>query len=200
VYFTGIGWVPFDPTPSAAPAESQSSGVAATSAARADAGDVRLRGDGGGAASERGTDTGASATADGGTSVWLWTAIVVLALLLIGTAVVVVGILRGRRKLGSDELADAQLAELRGALERLGWDVPAYTTLLELERRLGRLAGPASARYAAELRAYRYDPRGPGAPTLAERRAVRRELTAGGGLRARLRGLVALPPGGPRIA
>ena len=43
VYFTGIGWVPFDPTPTAAPAESQSSGLAATSAARADAGEVRQR-------------------------------------------------------------------------------------------------------------------------------------------------------------
>ncbi len=40
VYFTGIGWVPFDPTPIRAPAESQSSGLFATSAARGDAGEV----------------------------------------------------------------------------------------------------------------------------------------------------------------
>ena len=33
VYFNGIGWVPFDPTPSAAPAESQSDGSGAGSAA-----------------------------------------------------------------------------------------------------------------------------------------------------------------------
>ncbi|HEV3376118.1 MAG TPA: transglutaminase domain-containing protein, partial [Thermoleophilaceae bacterium] len=43
VYFTGIGWVPFDPTPIRAPAESQSSGFLATSAARGDAGEVTTR-------------------------------------------------------------------------------------------------------------------------------------------------------------
>ncbi len=43
VYFTGIGWVPFDPTPTASPAESQSGGLAATSAASADAGEVSSR-------------------------------------------------------------------------------------------------------------------------------------------------------------
>ena len=41
------------------------------------------------------------------------------------------------------------------------WEVPAGTTLLGLERRLGRAAGPAAARYAAALRAHRYDPRSP---------------------------------------
>ena len=40
VYFTGIGWVPFDPDAHRAPAESQSSGLLATSAARGDAGEV----------------------------------------------------------------------------------------------------------------------------------------------------------------
>ena len=32
---------------------------------------------------------------------------------------------------------------------------------------------------------------------MGERRALRRELSARGGLRGRLRGLLALPPGGP---
>ena len=50
------------------------------------------------------------------------------------------------------------------------------------------------------LRAYRYDPRSPGAPSLRERRALRRDLTARTGLSGRLVGLAAIPPGGPRPA
>jgi hypothetical protein len=63
---------------------------------------------------------------------------------------------------------------------------------------LGRAAGPASASYAGGLRAHRYDPRAPSAPGAADRRALRRELTARTGLLGRLRGLLAIPPGGPR--
>jgi protein-glutamine gamma-glutamyltransferase len=202
VFFTGIGWVPFDPTPSAAPAESQSNGVGATSAARGDAGEVRALGQGGiGAASERGTDRGAAATADDGGSSWL------LPVLLVGFLMVggVCGLfairrLRIRRALGPEQLVDAQLAELRTALEQLGWDVPEHTTLLGLERRLDRAVGPDSARYVAALRAHRYDPRGPDGPGAQQRRALRRELTGRGGVRARLRGLRAIPPGGPTPA
>ena len=91
----------------------------------------------------------------------------------------------------------AQLSELRRALERLGWDLPASTTLLALEQRLGRFAGPASEAYAGALRATRYDPRTPGGPSLRSRRAVRRELTRGS-VFDRLRGLIAIPPGAPR--
>ena len=55
VWFPGIGWVPFDPTPARSPAQSQSSALA-TSAAAADAGEVEnIRG--GVAASDRATDT-----------------------------------------------------------------------------------------------------------------------------------------------
>ena len=68
---------------------------------------------------------------------------------------------RRARRLGGAELAEAQLAELRRALRWLTGSVPAGTTLLGLERRLGRTAGPAAARYAAALRAHRYDPRSP---------------------------------------
>ncbi len=62
VWFTGIGWVPFDPTPARSPAASQSSALA-TSAAAADAGEAdqtRL-----GVAGERGTDTGAALQSEG---------------------------------------------------------------------------------------------------------------------------------------
>ena len=84
------------------------------------------------------------------------------------------------RLLSPDEVAEVQLSELRRALVRLGWELPESTTLLGLERRLGRLAGPSSKAYAGALRAHRYDPRAPAGPHLQERRAVRRELSRGG--------------------
>jgi hypothetical protein len=91
------------------------------------------------------------------------------------------------------------LRELEPALRRLGWRVPGGSTLLALERRLERALGPAAARYLARLRAHRYGPGPAELPGGGERRAFRRALTARRGLRARLRGLVALPPGGPRL-
>jgi hypothetical protein len=123
-------------------------------------------------------------------------------LLLVLTPLAAAALVLGRRVrrlrgLRPEELAEVQLSELRRALLRLGWDLPASTTLLGLERRLGRFAGPASEAYAEALRANRYDPRAPDAPGLGERRVVRRELTRGS-LLDRLRGLIAFPPGAPR--
>ena len=199
VYFTGIGWVPFDPTPIRAPAESQSSGILSPSAARGDAGEgANPRA--GAAASERGTDLGGQLEEEGGAG-WILRvlALIVLAVLA-ALAVTVVLRVRARRGLSPEQLAEAQLAELRRALARLDWEVPATTTLLGLERRLGRAAGPASARYAAGLRAHRYDPRAPKAPGWPERRALRRELGSRLGLAGRLRAFQAIPPGGPSPA
>jgi transglutaminase-like putative cysteine protease len=195
VWFQGIGWVPFDPTPARSPAQSQSSALA-TSAAAADAGEVRQTRQGV-AASERGTDTGAGLGSEGGNG-WL----VPVLLLLVGAPLAGGAFVLGRRvrrlrSLRPEELAEVQLSELRRALLRLGWDLPASTTLLGLERRLGRFAGPASEAYAEALRANRYDPRAPDAPGLGERRVVRRELTRGS-VMDRLRGLMAFPPGAPR--
>jgi len=192
VYFNGIGWVTFDPTPAASPAEAQAADLAPSTSTAAAINQSRS----GAAASERAAEgaTSPSADGDGGTSAWLLLPLLLLAV----PALIVFRMARRSRRLSSDELADAQLAELHRALGRLDWDVPAATTLLGLERRLGRAAGPASARYAAELRAHRYDPRSPGGPSLSERRDLRRELTARGGLLRRLRGLLAIPPGGPR--
>jgi protein-glutamine gamma-glutamyltransferase len=196
VYFTGIGWVPFDPTPTRAPAASQSAGVAATSAARGDAGEVSNPRVGG--ITERGADPSGLVDGGDGGADWVLPVLLLLALVAMsGTGAYFGRRVRARAGLSAEQIADAQLAELRRALERLGWTVPAATTLLGLEQRLARLAGPASARYAKRLRAHRYDPRAPSAPGRLERRALRRELTARSGWRGRLRGLVAIPPGGP---
>jgi transglutaminase-like putative cysteine protease len=199
VYFTGIGWVPFDPTPIRAPAESQSSGLLATSAARGDAGEV-TNPRAGVAAGERGLDP-RGAPDDGGGADWMLRALGLLGLLAgLGVAAFVALRARAVRALTPEQLAEAQLAELRRALARLEWDVPAATTLLGLERRLDRAAGRAAASYAAGLRAHRYDPRAPRAPDARDRRALRRDLSARSGLTGRLRALLAIPPGGPRPA
>ena len=195
VWFTGIGWVPFDPTPARSPAQSQSSALA-TSAAAADAGEVRLTRQGV-AASERGTDLGAGLGSDGGSGWLVPVLLLIVAAPLAGGGLVLGMRVRRLRSLRPEELAEVQLSELRRALLRLGWDLPASTTLLGLEQRLGRFAGPASEAYAEALRANRYDPRAPDAPGLGERRVVRRELTRGS-LVDRLRGLLAFPPGAPR--
>ena len=196
VWFTGVGWVPFDPTPARAPAQSQSSALA-TSAAAADAGEVFERS--AGPLSERNQGPGGAAGSGGGGGGWV---VPVLLLLLVAAplgigALIVTRRVRRARRLGPTRIAELQLSELQRALARLGWDVPASTTLLALERRLGRFAGPASQSYAGALRAHRYDPRTPSAPSLSRRRAVRRELTRGS-LLDRLRGLLAIPPGAPR--
>ena len=196
VWFTGIGWVPFDPTPARSPAQSQSSALA-TSAAAADAGEVRLTRQGAAASRARGrlgrraADRGRTAAgscrgapAAGGACRSR------LGAFMIGLRVARL------RLLSPDELAEVQLSELRRALVRLGWELPESTTLLGLERRLGRLAGPSSKAYAGALRAHRYDPRAPAGPSLQERRAVRRELSRGGFVE-RLRGFLAIPPGAP---
>jgi transglutaminase-like putative cysteine protease len=194
VWFTGIGWVPFDPTPARAPAQSQSSALAASAAApRGGAGQIRAA-----TASERAGENAGNAGGgkEGG---WVLPGLVLLLLVvpLAGAALLVGRRVTRLRSLPPDAVAEAQLSELRRALMRLGWDLPPSTTLLGLERRLGRFAGPASQAYAGTLRAHRYDPRAPTAPSLRERRAVRRELTRGS-LFDRLRGLVVIPPGAPR--
>ena len=196
VYFRGIGWVPFDPTPTIAPAESQSSGLLATSAARGDAGEIGGGGRGAPALSELSGELSAGRGEDDGSN-WLLSVLLLLLLVVGGSAALFVGVrMRRRRGLGPAELVEAQVAELRRALVRLGWDVPVTTTLLGLERRLRRVAGPRAGAYAGALRAHRYE-RDKSAPPVSDRRAVRRELSARDGLWGRLRGLLALPPGGP---
>ena len=195
VWFTGIGWVPFDPTPARSPAQGQSSAFAA-SAASARGGELRnVRG-----AQTQEQASGSAADAAGGTSGgWILPGVIlVLVLGPLAGAALLAGLRVSRaRAAAPEDVTAAQLSELRRALERLGWDLPASTTLLALERRLGRFAGPASEAYAGALRANRYDPRTPSGPSLRSRRAVRRELTRGS-LFDRLRGLIAIPPGAPR--
>jgi transglutaminase-like putative cysteine protease len=191
VWFDGIGWVPFDPTPSLAPAASQSSASSrAPSAARGDGGDSGGRNT---AVKREVSSGGGGATADDGAK--LWPFVVALGTLALGLFGVLwlAGLVRARPHFPAT--ADGAVDELRAALDRLGYAYPARTTLAQLERRLRVTNGEPAARYVRALRTLRYAP--PGAarpPGQRQRRELRRALTHGGGPLARLRGLVALPP------
>ena len=194
VYFADIGWVTFDPTPAAAPADRAGQVTSNPLGDRPQPGEANSGGSDA-PQSDRGTDAAASAAGrdggDGGSPL--------LAILIVG-AVAVLGYIgwRLRRRSRGDD-PDTSLHELERALTRLGWAVPAGTTLLQLERRLARMAGPGAAGYVARLREGRYSPRGARPPGRAARRALRRELTAARGPLARLRGFAALPPRGPAV-
>jgi transglutaminase-like putative cysteine protease len=195
VYFAGIGWVPFDPTPTTSPAGSQSGSDSSASAARGGRADrtASLEGPRQNEVSSL-TDPN---SLDGGqqdsTSFWLFPVVLLALALLAGAGLVAYSLLHERRH-HRTEVVDAQLAELESALRRMGHDVPPNTTLSALERRLDRLVGPSAGRYARMLRERRYGPTGASGPGRTERAALRRELGAAGGRLGRIRALLALPP------
>jgi protein-glutamine gamma-glutamyltransferase len=193
VYLTGIGWVPFEPTPAAAPAASQVGEGDFAGGGLAEGGREV-------APSPRGRSAAASATAprsDGGES---WT-IVLVGFGILGVAMAIPPAVRARRYrlLSAAEAADAQLHELRTGLGRLQLPIGPRETLLSLEQRLRRRFGPATAAYVAKLRKSRFSRGDPAPPTMAERRAARHELRSSRwGSQGRLRVALAFPPGGPK--
>jgi transglutaminase-like putative cysteine protease len=176
-YFPRYGWIPFDPTPSSAPANSRA-GENAPSASR---GDIRNKG---------GIGEGGKKVAGGGHGGGS-----LLKLPLIGLALVLVALTLvrlERRSRVADRAVDPDLAELMRALRRSGRMPANGMTLARLEVVLG---GEADARaYLRAVREHRYiDPDAP-PPTRAQRRALRRVLGAGLGPLGVLRGWWALPP------
>jgi transglutaminase-like putative cysteine protease len=193
VWFTGVGWVPFDPTPSIAPAESQSSADAASaSGGPVGAGETQdLRGRESTAADEGGGAGGAARDRDRPLASWIVAlAMVLLAAGALATLRVAVLVARGREPVDDE----AELAALRRVVACVGEPIPPRTTLRQLERRLGRLGGLPAARYARWLRERRFAAHGGSAPDRGARRDLRRALTRGRGLRVRLAALVAMPP------
>jgi hypothetical protein len=192
VRFPEIGWVTFDPTPPTAPADRAGQGLGADQPDRPAAGATSS-----GAANPR-PDSDAGAAGAGGSSGGGGSPLVPVLVVVAIACAAAVALWRWsapRRRAGDG--VDAGLRELERALPRLGWTLPPKTTLLELERRLQRAAGPASAGYVARLRQGRFSAAGAAAPARSERRSLRRELTAKGGALARLRGYLALPPAWP---
>jgi hypothetical protein len=92
---------------------------------------------------------------------------------------------------GAERSADQLLAELERAFRRSGRPVGDGVTLAKLERRL-RGSDEAQA-YVRAIRMQRFAG-ATGAPTTAQRRAVRRQLASGTGTFGRVRGMWALPP------
>ena len=190
VWFSGIGWVPFDPTPSIAPADSQSSAEAASasggdSGAREVPDPPRVGAVPPAAAGEDGGDE------EPGVTGWL----VLAALVLAGGAGAGVMRARGLRRRGDHRSQEeADIGALVRALSAVGEHVPARATLRQLESRVERTAGAPAARYVRMLRERRFSPAGGARPDAAARRDLRRALARGRGLRARLAALIALPP------
>jgi transglutaminase-like putative cysteine protease len=194
-WFSGIGWVTLDPTPAATPARSQIAAISALDGARPNddqsgANTADAQRDQAGSRQKQdpaGVAPGAEGRDAGGRSAWQL-ALAAMVVLVAGAA-----LWQKRRVAGlSPETAlDHAIAELQVALRRSGHPTATGVTLTQLERRL-RLDGEA-ADYVRSLRAGRYG-RDQRPPTLAQRRALRRQLTEGLGLRGRLRGLWALPP------
>jgi hypothetical protein len=197
-WFDGIGWVAFDPTPTATPARSLIAAInaprepgASDSAADAARGAEQgrnpagLRGE-----LEQPAARGGAGTAgdDGGLPAWL---LVTGGLGLLAVAGLAVWLRRRARDGAGLAPADRAVEELLVALRRAGRPVPPGTTLIELERRLG--ASRDGAGYLGALRAARYGTAVSG-PTPHQRRAFRRELAAGLGWRGHVRAWWALPP------
>ena len=179
-YFPGYGWVPFDPTPSVAPASSRASGDAASAAQ----GDIHNKGGVG----DRGTDPHQGGASGGGGSPFKLPLVIALVFMLL-----LVGIVRHERRARvAPPGVDPDLAELVRALRRSGRMPANGVTLWRLETILG---GSAEAQaYLRAIREHRYGDDDAPPPTRDQRRALRRVLSAGLGPLGRLRGWWALPP------
>ena len=137
------------------------------------------------------------AVAGGGTP-WLAIAAVLGVAIAAAWGVSVARRRRGFLALPPDEGARAQARELGALVGHLGLDRSAGVTLLDLERRLATIAGPAAGAYPRALRLARFAPDGDGPPTLRDRRDLRRALYGKGRSRRWLAGIRAIPPGAPR--
>ncbi len=199
VYFAGIGWVAFDPTPAAAGAGGRGAALehlalqtpAGAAAARAGVTHRGRRRIGGAAKPRR-------AAAHSGSGTALAAALVAALGLALLAAWWLARALRMRERAAR---ASGSVAELARALASLGVELGDDTTLAELERRLQRSHGSQAAGYVRLLRERRYAPAAdPRRPDDRDRRLLRRALCAGRGPLARLRALRALPPGMPSPA
>jgi transglutaminase-like putative cysteine protease len=198
-YFPTIGWVTFDPTPAGAPAQSRVSGLGSSIASSADPNKSSASSESGTKLHKGSVDVpgGGSSGSGSGQPLSLLPIAGVLGSLAI-LAVALAGVRRWwRRRIDAEDLAHAQLREVASAVERVRFWGPPGATLLRLERWLASEVGPGSAAYVAQIRAAQYAPGDNPPPGMSLRRALRRELGSGRGLRRRLRSLLAIPPGGP---
>jgi protein-glutamine gamma-glutamyltransferase len=182
VWYRGLGWVTFDPTPASAPPRAQPNEGGSAGAPGGINGPPSLAGD-------RPADPGRrSGVFEDGTS---WTTYALYGVLAVLLVVAVALQWRAHRRRAGTPPATFALGELERALRRTRRHPGAGTTLRALEERFAR--SPAAAGYVRAVRDLRYGGR-PAAPTTAQRRGLRAELARGGGLVQRLRAWWALPP------
>ena len=190
VWFHGIGWVPFDPTPSVAPASAQAAAPTLPSAANGDSqdkGSTPLKSNTGGPPPAQ---PAAQPSSTGGTG-RLWMVLGIVAAILAAGVLAgwLFGSIRARRLRGRHE--EHILAELTAALVALGHPVAPGDTLTRIER---SVSDERVRRYIRLLREARFSREEPAAPGPRDRRALRSGLMAGRGSLAHLRGYLALPP------
>ncbi|HMJ36623.1 MAG TPA: transglutaminase-like domain-containing protein [Baekduia sp.] len=184
-YFPRYGWVTFDPTPGDSPARSQQTDTRSQPSTAPSA--ARTTPSTGDRTSDPAAGGASAATGGGGTDLTLpLTGVGVIAGLAGAGA-----LMAARRRRRLERSGDPELEELRIALVRSGRAPEPDMTLARLERLLAGNDGALG--YLRALRLARYGAGSP-APTAEQRRALRRELGAGLGLRGRLRSLWALPP------
>jgi transglutaminase-like putative cysteine protease len=184
-YFRPYGWITFDPTPAASPANSQlddASGSGSGGPAAPPNLGLGQSGDRPFAPGDPGADIALQDQGGG----WKLPVGAGLAVLLLSIG----GLVLWRRRVPFVPLAP-ELAELQLALHRSRRHPSPDVTLARLEGLLG--GSDAAAAYVRAVRDRRYRQAAPG-PTPAQRRALRRQLGAGLGLRGTLRAWWALPP------
>ena len=190
VFFAGIGWVSFDPTP-AAPVK-LAGGSGGQSKNEITGGRAVAGGSAAKLAATRRTSAPRGAGDALGVSVW---ALAGALLALLAGLAWLVGHLRLRRVLAGD--GAVAVAELHGALALLGTGVGS-PTLAALEQRLAGEGRGEAAGYLTALRARRYGAAAGAVPSVrgrgALRRALRRSLGKPGSVRAALGLIVAMPP------
>jgi protein-glutamine gamma-glutamyltransferase len=195
VYFAGIGWVPFDPTPPRVASSPIGEGAGqAFKAPAAGAAGPQLGATGVSTAQAR--HRHGHSEGGGGVPWLLLCAAALLVLVLAGAWWWLLGARRLRRALAGD--ASGAVAELRAALGRIGYAGFEGKTLTALEHDLEHSRRVLARRYLSVLRELRYGRERSPRPRLRERRELRRALGDGGGMRRRLRALLALPPGAAR--
>jgi len=186
-WFSGYGWVTFDPTPAGSSGDGLSP-IAGTSVSAA-----------GSSAPSRAQPSAASASArtgrrSAGASAFArrrGRGSVPPAALAAAAVALLVAVALGLIAVGARTGDDDPVAELSRAFARAGRPLARNTTLAALEQRLREQ--PEAAAYVRALRLRRFAAR-PAPISGAQRRALRRALAAGGGVRGRLRALWALPP------
>ncbi len=189
-WFEGLGWITFDPTPAASPARSQQDDSSSGPSSFAPRPPLRAPGRAGDRPFAPGDPgAGRASSTDAGFD---WRAPLIGVVLAAVLAVAVVRLVRAGRLPGGP-LAP-ELAELQRALHRSGRTPAGGTTLTRLEALLGGARDPGAGGYLRAVRGQRFGGEGAPGPTVAERRALRRRLGDGLGLRGRLLAWWALPP------